>query len=41
MEILEVLMVGIILAAFITFASVLGWAAHIDYKRPDAPLAGD
>lgn len=34
MELGDLLVLGGILAAFATFAGVLGWVAHIDYKRP-------
>lgn len=27
--------------AFLAFAAVLGWAAHIDYKRNPPPAAGE
>lgn len=34
MDSIDMVIVGLILAAFGLFAGVLGWA-HIDYKRPE------
>jgi len=43
MDSMDMLVVGLILAAFGLFAGVLGWAAHVDYKRPpeDEAFAGE
>ncbi len=30
----EMAYLGGVITAFIIFAAVLGWAAHIDYRRP-------
>jgi len=38
MPVTDILIIGGILGAFITFAAVLGWAAHIDYKRTTREL---
>jgi hypothetical protein len=35
MESVDMVIVALILAAFGLFAGVLGWAAHVDYKRPE------
>jgi hypothetical protein len=35
MELMDMVVLGIILSAFGLFAAVLGWAAHVDYKRPE------
>jgi hypothetical protein len=34
MDLADMLILGGIITVFASFALVLGWAAHIDYKRP-------
>ena len=43
MELMDMVVVGLILSAFALFAGVLGWAAHVDYQRPeqDEATAGE
>lgn len=43
MELTDILIATLIVGAFATFMSVLGWAAHIDYKSPrrDQPAPGE
>jgi len=33
----DMIVIGGVIAAFACFALVLGWAAHIDYRRPPEP----
>ena len=35
MELTDILIAALIVGAFAAFMGVLGWAAHIDYKRPE------
>lgn len=40
MSVLEIAFIGGVVAAFLSFAVVLGWVAHIDYTRPDPGPSG-